>query len=177
MVVTLKDKSFEVYLKETEIRNRLKEIGTQISSDFKDEDLLVIGVLNGSFIVMADLCREIKGVSIQTNFLKISSYSGTQSTGIVKEVIGLPDDLQNKNILIVEDIVDTGVSMNYLLHRLENENPKSISIATLLFKPEAFRFKYQLHYVGFEIPNKFVVGYGLDYDGLGRELPEIYQLK
>lgn len=177
MVVTLKDKSFEVYLKETEIRNRLKEIGTQISNDFKDEDLLVIGVLNGSFIVMADLCREIKGVSIQTNFLKISSYSGTQSTGIVKEVIGLPDDLQNKNILIVEDIVDTGVSMNYLLHRLENENPKSISIATLLFKPEAFRFKYQLHYVGFEIPNKFVVGYGLDYDGLGRELPEIYQLK
>ncbi|SHO64667.1 hypoxanthine phosphoribosyltransferase [Algoriphagus zhangzhouensis] len=177
MLVTLKDKTFEIYLKESEIKDRLKTIGQQISIDFKGQDLLVLGVLNGSFIVMADLCREIKGVSVQTTFLKISSYSGTESTGIVKEVIGLPKDLQDKNILIVEDIVDTGVSMNYLLHRLENEKPKSISIATLLYKPEAFRFNYQLHYVGFEIPNKFVVGYGLDYDGLGRELPEIYQLK
>lgn len=177
MLVTLKDKTFEVYLKESEIRARLKMIGQQISNDFKGQDLLVLGVLNGSFIVMADLCREIRGISVETTFLKISSYSGTESTGIVKEVIGLPSDLDNKNILIVEDIVDTGVSMNYLLHRLEKENPKSISIMTLLFKPEAFRFNYQLHYVGFEIPNKFVVGYGLDYDGLGRELPEIYQLK
>ena len=177
MPVTLKDKTFEVYLKESEIKERLKTIGRQISKNFNGQDLVVLGVLNGSFIVMADLCREIRGVSVETTFLKISSYSGTESTGIVKEIIGLPEDLQDKNILIVEDIVDTGVSMNYLLHRLENEKPRSISIMTLLFKPEAFRFNYQLHYVGFEIPNKFVVGYGLDYDGLGRELPEIYQLK
>lgn len=177
MAITLKDKDFEVFLNQEEIQKRMKELGALISKDFYGRELVVIGVLNGSFIVMADLCRYIQGVTLYTSFLKISSYQGTQSTGKVKEVIGLQEKLKGKNILIVEDIVDTGVSMNYLLERLKQENPSSVSIATLLHKPEAFRFNYPLHYVGFEIPNKFVVGYGLDYDGLGRELPEIYQLK
>ncbi|WP_026955818.1 hypoxanthine phosphoribosyltransferase [Algoriphagus vanfongensis] len=176
MAIKIKDKEFEVFISKDQIRKRLKELGIQISKDFDGQNLVLIGVLNGSFIVMADLCREIKVASQEIKFLKISSYSGTHSTGVIKEEMGFSSDLKGKNILIVEDIVDTGESMNYLLGKLKGLSPASVSIATLLYKPEAFRYNYPIHYVGFEIPNKFVVGYGLDYDGMGRELPDIYQL-
>ncbi len=169
------DREFEVYLTSTQIQSRLKEVADQISNDFRDDQLIILGVLNGSFMVLADLSRYLN-LPVSCEFLKISSYSGTQSTGKITSIIGLNIDLTGKSVLIVEDIVDTGLSMKFLLDELQKLNPKKISIMTLLFKREAFRYNYPLDYVGFEIPNKFVVGYGLDYDGLGRNLPDIYQL-
>jgi hypoxanthine phosphoribosyltransferase len=171
----VKDLNFELFISEKEIKDRLFELAREISSDFQSEELVLLGVLNGSFIVMADLVRLID-LSVSCEFLKISSYSGTSTTGEVRSVLGLAADLSGKNVLIVEDIVDTGISMDYLLSELSKHNPKTLTIFTLLFKKDAFRFNYSLDYVGFEIPNKFVVGFGLDYDGLGRNLPDLYQL-
>ncbi|WPR74342.1 hypoxanthine phosphoribosyltransferase [Algoriphagus sp. NG3] len=171
----IKDKEFQIYLSAEEIAQRLRELGQEMTRDFKDKELIVVGVLNGSFIVLADLCREIN-LPLTTSFIKISSYSGTESTGKVRGVLGLEENIEGKNILIVEDIIDTGISMDYLIKALSEYKPAKISIATLLHKPSAFQFNYAIDYVGFEIPNKFVVGYGLDYDGLGRNLPDIYQL-
>ena len=175
MSIRLKDKEFDVYLNAKEINQRNLELGQEIAKDFAGKELLVVGILNGSFVFMADLCRQIN-LSITTTFIKVSSYSGTESTGKVQSVLGLEEKIEGKNVLIVEDIVDTGISMDYLLKSLSVYKPAKISIVTLLHKPEAFQFNYGLDYVGFEIPNKFVVGYGLDYDGLGRNLPDIYQL-
>ncbi|SFU04852.1 hypoxanthine phosphoribosyltransferase [Algoriphagus locisalis] len=175
MSITVKDKEFEVYLSAKQIELRNAELGKAITLDFASEELVVIGILNGSFVFMADLCRYID-LPISTSFIKLSSYSGTESTGKVHSILGLEEKIEGKSVLIVEDIVDTGISMDYLLKALSEFNPAKVSIVTLLHKPEAFQFNYSLDYVGFEIPNKFVVGYGLDYDGLGRNLPDIYQL-
>lgn len=175
MKIVLKDKTFEVYLNSSEIKTRINQVGEKIAQDFKGKEIVILGVLNGSFIFFADLCRSID-LPLVCSFIKFSSYQGTVSSGQIKSVLGLDHDLKGKHVIIVEDIVDTGFSMDYLLKTLSGHNPAQIAIATLLFKPEAFRFKYSIDYVGFEIPNKFVVGYGLDYDGLGRNLPDIYQL-
>ena len=173
--IQIKDLSFELFLSQEEIKIRLKELGEKITDDFQGEELVLLGVLNGAFVVMADLAREID-LRVSCEFLRISSYSGTHSTGEVKALLGLSTDLKGKNVLIIEDIVDTGISMNYLLNELSKHNPKRLAVVTFLFKREAFRFNYGLDYVGFEIPNKFVVGFGLDYDGFGRNLPDLYQL-
>ncbi|TDQ17602.1 hypoxanthine phosphoribosyltransferase [Algoriphagus boseongensis] len=173
--IKIHDKVFEPYLTADRIRARIAELGKEISNDFVGEKVILLGVLNGSFIVMADLAREID-LHVTCEFLRISSYSGIETTGKVKSILGLNIDLKDCSVIIVEDIVDTGISMKYLVEELEKQKPKKIAIATLLFKKEAFRFNYPLDYVGFEIPNKFVVGYGLDYDGLGRNLKDIYQL-
>jgi len=173
--IKIKDKTFETYLTEGQIKKRIEELGVQIGADFEGEELVLLGVLNGSFVVMADLVRTIP-LPLSCEFIKISSYSGMESTGKVMEVIGIPASIEGKNVLVVEDIVDTGNSMAYLKRQLESLHPKRIAIATLLFKKEAFLFNYPLDYVGFEIPNKFVVGFGLDYDGEGRNYPDIYQL-
>jgi hypoxanthine phosphoribosyltransferase len=173
--IQIKDKTFETYLTEGQIKQRIEELGAQIGADFEGEELVLLGVLNGSFVVMADLVRTIP-LPLSCEFIKISSYSGIESTGKVMEVIGIPASIEGKNVLVVEDIVDTGNSMAYLKRQLESLHPKRIAIATLLFKKEAFLFNYPLDYVGFEIPNKFVVGFGLDYDGEGRNYPDIYQL-
>ncbi|PZX53311.1 hypoxanthine phosphoribosyltransferase [Algoriphagus chordae] len=175
MNVTVKDKEFEIYLSAEEINQRNSQLGQAITQDFAEQELVVLGILNGSFVFMADLCRHI-ALPLTATFIKISSYAGTESTGKVRSVLGLEEKIEGKNVLIVEDIVDTGISMNHLLKTLSAFNPAKLSIVTLLHKPEAFQFNYALDYVGFEIPNKFVVGYGLDYDGLGRNLPGIYQL-
>jgi len=175
-LIKIHDQFFQPYINEKTLLNRIGELGSQISEDFVGKDLIVIGVLNGAFIFLADLCRAITAPH-QVSFIKINSYEGVKSSGTVKSIIGLNDDLRGKNVLIVEDIVDTGTSMDYLISEFRTYDPASILIATLLFKPEAFRFNYALDYVGFEIPNKFVIGYGLDYDGLGRNLPSIYQLE
>ena len=174
--ITIHDKCFQPYLSESLIEERVSILGVEITRNFEGRELLVIGVLKGSFIFLADLCRKID-LPIQTFFIQISSYNGIKSSGSIDQIIGLNTDLEGKNILIIEDIVDTGASMNYLVSQFSLQNPASVSIATLLFKPDAFQFNYAIDYVGFEIPNKFVVGYGLDYDGLGRNLPAIYQLK
>jgi len=173
--IQIKDKTFETYLSKGQLEQRIQELGAQISADFEGEDLVLLGVLNGSFVVMADLVRTIH-LPLSCEFIKISSYSGMESTGKVMEVIGIPASIKGKNVLVVEDIVDTGNSMAYLKRQLEAFHPKRIAIATLLFKKEAFLYNYLLDYVGFEIPNKFVVGFGLDYDGAGRNYPDIYQL-
>jgi hypoxanthine phosphoribosyltransferase len=173
--IKIRHLTFELFIPENQIKDRLKVLARQISSDFQGEDLILLGILNGAFIVLADLVREID-LSVSCEFLKISSYSGTESTGTVKSLLGLSADLEGKNVLIVEDIVDSGISMNYLISELSKQNPKQLSVVTLLFKKDAFQFNYELDYVGFEIPDKFVVGYGLDYDGLGRNLPDLYQL-
>jgi hypoxanthine phosphoribosyltransferase len=175
MSMTIKDKNFKVFLKQSSIHQRIEEIGEEITRDFVGKEVVVLGVLNGSFVFMADLCRAIQ-LPLACTFIKISSYSGTSSTGQVRSLIGLDQELKGKVVLIVEDIVDTGTSMDFLVKTISAQDPAHISICTLLFKPEAFQFNYALDYVCFEIPNKFVVGYGLDYDGLGRNLPEIYQL-
>ena len=175
MNITLKDQTFEVYLSESEVKKRIHQLGEQITRDFQNKEVVVLGVLNGSFIFMADLCREIKLPLIST-FVKLSSYQGTTTTGQVRSILGLDIDIKGKHVIIVEDIVETGISMEYLLKTISGHLPERVAIATLLFKSEAFQFKYVIDYVGFEIPNKFVLGYGLDYDGLGRNLPDIYQL-
>ena len=173
--IQLKDKWFEAYLSEDQIQERIKLLGLQIGNDFMGEDLVIVGVLNGSFIFMADLVRAIP-ISVTCEFLKISSYSGLESTGKVTEVIGIPASIAGKCILLVEDIVDTGKSISYLLNQFRSFQPKRMAIASLLFKKDAFEFNYPIDYVGFEIPNKFVVGFGLDYDGEGRNYEDIYQL-
>jgi len=175
MKISLNDKIFEVYLSAAEIKTRINQIGEQITRDFKDKDIVILGVLNGSFIFLADLCRAID-LPLVCSFVKLSSYQGIVSSGEIRSILGLDQDLKGKHVILVEDIVDSGLSMDYLIKTLSDHNPAQIAIATLLFKPDAFRFKYAIDYVGFEIPNKFVVGCGLDYDGLGRNLPDIYQL-
>ena len=173
--IQLKDKVFETYLTASQIETRIQALGAQIDSDFAGQDVVLLGVLNGSFMVMADLVRAIH-IPLTCEFLRISSYQGTQSTGKIETVFGIGQSMEGKNVIIVEDIVDTGTSMAFLTQYLAEQKPKRLAIATLLFKKEAFLHNYALDYVGFEIPNKFVVGFGLDYDGLGRNFPDIYQL-
>ncbi len=175
MKITLKDKKFEVYLNSGVIKTRINQIGEEITRNFQGKEIVILGVLNGSFIFFADLCRAID-LPLVCSFIKLSSYHGTVSSGEIRSVLGLDHDLKGKHVIIVEDIVDSGLSMDYVLRTLSDHYPAHISIVALLFKPDAFRFNYAIDYVGFEIPNKFVVGYGLDYEGLGRNLPDIYQL-
>jgi hypoxanthine phosphoribosyltransferase len=175
-MIQIKDKTFILFLDEKTIQKRIAEIGFEISRDFENKNPIIIGVLNGSFMFLSDLAKQIN-IPAEITFIKISSYSGEKSTGKVKNLIGLEVELEGRNVIIVEDIVDTGLTMLHLINRLKEENPASITLATLLHKPEALKHKVHLDHIGFEIPNKFVVGYGLDYDGFGRNIPEIYQLK
>jgi hypoxanthine phosphoribosyltransferase len=175
-MIKVKDKSFILFLDEKTIQKRITELGFEISRDFESKNPVIVGVLNGSFMFLSDLSKKIT-VEAEVTFIKISSYSGESSTGKVKNLIGLESKLEGRHVIVVEDIVDTGLSMLHLTQQLHEINPASISLVTLLYKPEALKYNIPLDYVGFEIPNKFVVGYGLDYDGYGRNFPEIYQLK
>lgn len=174
-MIEIKDKKFIPFLDTTQLKEKIEEMGRKISQDFEGKKPVLIGVLNGSFMFLSDLCKEIT-IPMEVCFVKISSYQGQHSTGKVRELIGLDLDIKEREIIVVEDIVDTGLSMSYLLKILKEKNPSGISIATLLHKPEALQKEITMDYIGFNIPNKFVVGYGLDYDGLGRNIPEIYQL-
>jgi len=175
-MLKIKDKEFTLYLSQKELERKVKELGEQISKDYQGKSPIVLGVLNGAFMFLSDLMKEVE-VPLELSFIKIASYSGTNSTGKVKEVIGLSEDVKGRHVLIVEDIVDTGLSMTHLKEMVEAQKPASIAIASLLVKPEALKEPIDIDYVGFDIPTKFVVGYGLDYDGFGRNLKEIYQLK
>ncbi|RZS94785.1 adenylate kinase [Cecembia calidifontis] len=175
-MIRIKDKIFTPYLDRTVIENRVKELGKQLSEDYKDKDPIIIGVLNGSFMFLSDLVKHIQ-IPAEISFLKIASYQGETSTGKVKNLIGLDAELKGRHVILVEDIVDTGLSMVHLLNLINEKQPLSVKIVTLLHKPEALKHPVKIDYLGFEIPNKFVVGYGLDYDGFGRNIPEIYQLK
>jgi hypoxanthine phosphoribosyltransferase len=169
------DKEFEILLERETIYKRTRLIGIQLNVDYENKCPIFIGVLNGSFLFMADLLKEVD-ISCEVNFIKVSSYEGTQSTGIIKELLGLPDDLHNRDVILVEDIVDTGHTIKHILQQVHLQKPASIRVCTLLFKPAALLAPLEeLEYVGFEIPNEFVVGYGLDYNGLGRNLNDVYR--
>jgi hypoxanthine phosphoribosyltransferase len=175
-MIQVKDKTFTLFLDEKTIQKRIAEISLEISRDFENKNPVIIGVLNGSFMFLSDLAKKIS-VPAEITFIKFSSYSGEKSTGTVKNLIGLEAELKGRSVIVVEDIVDTGLTMLHLMNQLQEQKPASITLVTLLYKPEALKYKINLDYIGFEIPNRFVVGYGLDYDGFGRNIPEIYQLK
>lgn len=174
-VIKVHDKTFETYLSEEVILKRIKEIAADINKDYAGRRPLFIAILNGSFMFASDLFKQLN-IEAELCFIKLASYKGMKSSGNVVTSIGLEDDLFGKEVIIVEDIVDTGKTLHNFLPKLMHQQPKSLRIATLLHKSEATEYPLQLDYVGFDIPNKFVVGYGLDYDGLGRNWKEIYQL-
>lgn len=174
-VIKVHDKSFETYLSEETILQRVKEIAATISNDYAGRRPLFIAILNGSFMFAADLFKQLT-IEAELCFIKLASYRGLKSSGNVVTSIGLEDDLFGKEVIIVEDIVDTGKTLHNFLPKLQHQQPKTLKIATLLHKSEATEYPLELDYIGFDIPNKFVVGYGLDYDGLGRNLKEIFQL-
>lgn len=173
--VHVHDKAFEIYLSEEVIRQRISELGEQINKDYESKRPLFIAILNGSFMFAADLFRTLT-IQAELCFIKLASYKGMKSSGNVVTSIGLEDDLFGRDVVIVEDIVDTGKTLHEFMPKLLHQQPKSLKIVTLLHKSDATEYPLQLDYVGFEIPNKFVVGYGLDYDGLGRNLGQIYQV-
>ncbi len=175
--IQIEDKTFEILLENDNISKRTRLIGIQINVDYEKRCPVFIGVLNGSFLFMADLLREIE-IPCEIGFIRVSSYNGAESTGDIKEAFGLPEHLHNRDVIIVEDIVDSGLTLNYVLTEVHKQVPASVTVCTLLFKPTALKSPIdELEYVGFEIANDFVVGYGLDYNGLGRNLKDIYREK
>ncbi|MEA3449172.1 MAG: hypoxanthine phosphoribosyltransferase [Bacteroidota bacterium] len=170
------DKSFKIYLTDKEITKRVSELAHQINKTYKGEELVVVGILNGCFMFASDLFKQLD-LDCRISFLKLASYQGTQSTGKIRQLIGLNEDIKGKTVIILEDIIDTGITMEHIINQLKAYNPSDIKIATLLFKPDAFQKDFPIDYTGFEIPDKFIVGYGLDYNGLGRNLRQIYQIR
>lgn len=173
--VTILDKTFETSIPEAEILERVKRVAEQINKDMAGKNPLFLAVLNGSFIFAADLMRFIN-IPSEILFVKLASYEGTTSTGEIKEVIGLNEDISGRDVIIVEDIVDTGSTMKRMLETLGTRNPRSLHICTLLLKPGKLAVPLNVEYVAMEIPNDFIVGYGLDYDQQGRSLRDIYTL-
>ena len=172
-IIKVHDRNFEPFISAQQIKQRVNEIAELLSNEYTDKNPLFLAVLNGAFILAADLVRAVNFQS-EISFTKISSYNGTESTGSIKQLIGFTEALAGRHIIIVEDIIDTGLSMQHILQQVHAQNPASVKVITLLFKREALKVPIQPDYVGFEIPRKFVLGYGLDYDGLGRNLPDIY---
>ena len=176
MSIQVLDKTFVPYLSEQEIQNRINQLALQISTDFEGKNPLFIGILNGSFMFASDLYKDIS-IPSTISFIKLVSYKGTSSSGTVITSIGLEEHLSDRHVIIVEDIVDTGKTMSSFIPSLQKLQPASVTICTLLHKPDALQFPLTLDYIGFVIPDKFVVGYGLDYDGYGRNFREIFQIK
>jgi len=175
MVIQVLDKKFQPYIKAEEIKEQVNKLAQQINIDYADKKPLFIAILNGSFMFASDLFKELT-INAEICFIKLASYKGTKSTGNVITSIGLDEPLNGRHVIIVEDIVDTGKTLHEFLPQLINQQPASLKIAALLHKPEALAHPLKIDYLGFEVPNKFLLGYGLDYDGLGRNLKEIYQL-
>ncbi len=176
IMIQLHDKQFVPFISAQEIDFAVAKMVSQIEADFADEIPVFVGVLNGAFMVVADFMKQYKK-PCEVSFIKMSSYEGTSSTNDVKQLIGINQDLTGRSVIIIEDIVDTGNTLVELKELFKKQNVKHFKIATLFFKPEAYTKDIKIDYVGIRIPNKFIVGYGLDYDGLGRNLPEVYKLK
>lgn len=174
--IKVHDKHFQVFIPEETIRKRVLELAEQISNDYADLNPLILGILNGAFIFAADLFRHLT-IDANISFIKLASYKGTSSAGDVVTAIGLEENLHARHVIIVEDIVDTGKTLHSFMPEILNRHPASVKIATFLTKPSALQYDVKADYVGFEIENKFVVGYGLDYDGLGRNYPDLYILE
>ena len=174
--VKLLDKEFKIFIKDNEIQNIVESISTNINK-LQVKNPLFIAVLNGSFLFASDIMRKITLPDAEISFIKLSSYSGTKSTGNVNELIGLNNQIKNRNVIILEDIVDTGNTLEKIIKILKEKKVASYKIATLLFKPDAYTKNINIDYIGKSIKNDFVVGYGLDYQEIGRNLPHIYKLK
>lgn len=173
--IQVKDKTFKISVSSEEIQNAVGVVANQINDELKGENPIFLGVLNGCFMFMSDLMKQIN-IPCEVSFIKFSSYSGTETTGKVKQLIGLNENIEGRSVVIVEDIVDTGITMKNLIETLQEKKPKQIKVATFLQKPDALKCDVTLDYVAMKIPNEFIVGYGLDYDGFGRNLNEIYTI-
>jgi len=175
-MIQLHDKQFVPFISAEEIDFAIATMAAQVEADFADEIPVFVGVLNGAFMVVSDFMKHYKK-PCEVSFIKLASYEGTESTNEVKQLIGLNQDLSGRTVIVIEDIVDTGNTVLELKELFKKQNVKHFKIATLFFKPEAYKKEVKIDYIGIRIPNKFIVGFGLDYDGLGRNLPEVYQLK
>ena len=173
--IILHNKHFKPYINDRQIADAVNKIALNINTELKNELPVFLVVLNGAFMFAADLLKEIK-IPCEISFIKVASYHGTNSSGVVNELIGLTEDVSGRTVVILEDIVDTGVTLEKLMNVLYKKNVKQIKVATVLYKPESYQKKIKIDYPGINIGNDFVVGYGLDYDGLGRNLKEIYVL-
>jgi hypoxanthine phosphoribosyltransferase len=173
--IRILDKTFRELITEKAIDKRIDELAAQMNKDLKGKDLVFLGILNGAFLFAADLFRRIN-LQSRISFVKLASYEGTSSSGAIKELIGWNEEIKNKTIVVIEDIVDTGNTLERITGELKIRKASEIIIAAMLYKPGAYTKKIKVDYVGFEIPNDFVVGYGLDYDGYGRNLPSVYSL-
>lgn len=174
--VKVHDKKFELYIPYEKIRSVVEEMAEQMNRDFNDKNPLFVCILNGSFMFAAELFKRIELSEAEITFVKLASYHGTQTTGTVKQLIGLNEDIEGRTVVILEDIVDTGITIDNILDQLSKLNPREVKVATLLLKPAALQKEVQLDYIGMEIPNDFIVGYGLDYNGHGRNLLDIYSV-
>jgi hypoxanthine phosphoribosyltransferase len=173
--IQVRDKSFKISITAKQIDEAVIKIANQMNTDLKGKNPLFLVVLNGAFMFASDLMKKII-IPCEISFVKLSSYVGTQTTSTVRELIGLDEVLHDRTVVIVEDIIDTGITMGVTMAKLKNLEAEDVKIATLLFKPEAFQRDYPIDYIGLEISNDFIVGYGLDYDGNGRNIPEIYKI-
>ncbi|MDR2691897.1 MAG: hypoxanthine phosphoribosyltransferase [Dysgonamonadaceae bacterium] len=174
--VQLKDKRFELFIPEKIITKEIKRVAKEISRDMQEKNPLFICVLNGAFMFASDLIKRID-IPCEVGFIRLRSYQGEQSSGAVKEVQGFVENVENRHVVVIEDIIDTGHTMSYLINKLHVENPAILKIACLLFKPAALEIDINPDYCALEIPNDFIVGYGLDYNGSGRNLKDIYKIK
>lgn len=175
--VTYNGLKFETYIDNATIKARIKSIAEDIKHEYNGCNPLFVCVLNGAFSFASDLFLATEGMDAEISFIRLKSYEGMDSTGVVKEVIGLNENIEGRTIILIEDIIDTGVTMHKLITDLKKKNPAQIKIATLLFKPDSLKCDVKPDYIGFKIPSKFIIGYGLDIDGLARNLSDIYVLK
>ena len=171
--ITIHDKAFRPYLSATDLDAAVAALANRLSADYAGRKPLFVVVLTGGFMFASDLLKRFVG-ECEIVFIRVASYEGTGSSGVVQEILGLRESVQGRDLIVVEDIVDTGTTMHHLLPTLQAKGPASVEIATLFFKPKSLRHQLDLRFVALEIPNDFVVGYGLDYDGLGRNLPDVY---
>jgi hypoxanthine phosphoribosyltransferase len=172
--IQLKDRFFDVFLSEEEIQERIVKLANQLNEEYAGESILFISVLNGAFMFTSDLMRSIS-LDCEVQFVRYKSYEGTSSTGEVKELLGVPEEVEGRHVVVVEDIVETGNTIEYLSKKLNLKNPASVKFCALLFKPEQYHKSIEINYTAFDIGSEFVVGYGLDYDGAGRNLRDIYK--
>ncbi|MCD4745708.1 MAG: hypoxanthine phosphoribosyltransferase [Bacteroidales bacterium] len=173
--IKVKDKEFSIFIKSGEIDVAINKIAKQINEDLKDKVPLFLVILNGAFMFAADLFKKIN-IDCEVSFVKLSSYIGTKTTSTIRELIGLDEVLKQRTVVIIEDIIDTGITMDNTIQKLKHLEAEDVRIATLLFKPSAFVKNFKIDYIGIEIPNDFIVGYGLDYDGFARNYPDIYKI-
>ncbi len=173
--VKILDKEFGISITKEQIHLAVSDLAGKLNKDLEGKEVIFIGILNGSFMFASDLFKQIK-LNCRITFVKVASYQGTISTGTVKSLIGINENIKGLSVVVLEDIIDSGETLENIISQLKGYEPAEIKIATFLFKPKAFTKNYKIDYIGMEIPNDFIVGYGLDYDGYGRNLPEIYTL-